>query len=93
MTSYGRQGRRYQYGFPAVADTDIPVIHPTGVSYMKRSTRNLTTSKIVQKAIEVRGLKIVVENRYPCCIRAAFEARGSGKKTCSSSRGPEDPCL
>ncbi|MBS1234740.1 MAG: dehydrogenase/acetyl-CoA synthase complex, beta subunit, partial [Nitrospirae bacterium] len=56
-------------GFPAVADTDIPVIHPTG-----EVEKEFDHSKIVQKAIEVRGLKIVVERPpIPVAYGPAFE--------------------
>src|SRR5512137_1072534 len=40
-------------GFPAIADTDIPVIHPTGVCTYEEVEKELDNSKIVQKAIEL----------------------------------------
>jgi len=61
-------------GFPAVADTDIPVIHPTGVCIYEEVDKEFDHSKIVQKAIEVRGLKIVVEKPpIPVAYGPAFE--------------------
>lgn len=61
-------------GFPAVADTDVPVIHPTGVCTYEEVDREFDHSKIVQRAIEVRGLKIVVEKPpIPVAYGAAFE--------------------
>src|SRR4030066_1191322 len=61
-------------GFPAVADTDIPVIHPTGVCIYEEVDKEFDHSKIVQKAIEVRGLKIVVEKPpIPVSYGPAFE--------------------
>ena len=61
-------------GFPAIADTDIPVIHPTGVCIYEEVDKELDHSKIVQKAIEVRGLKIVVEKPpIPVAYGPAFE--------------------
>ena len=61
-------------GFPAVADTDIPVIHPTGVCIYEEVEKEFDHSKIVQKAIEVRGLKIVVERPpIPVAYGPAFE--------------------
>ena len=39
-------------GFPAVGDTDIPVIHPTGVCTYEEVDKEFDHTKIVQKAIE-----------------------------------------
>lgn len=61
-------------GFPAVADTDIPVIHPTGVCTYEEVEKEFDHAKIVQKAIEVRGLKIIVEKPpIPVAYGPAFE--------------------
>jgi acetyl-CoA synthase len=61
-------------GFPAIADTDIPVIHPTGVCIYEEVDKELDHGNIVQKAIEVRGLKIVVEKPpIPVAYGPAFE--------------------
>ncbi len=61
-------------GFPAVCDTDVPVIHPTGVCIYEEVDKELDHDKIVQKAIEVRGLKITVEKPpIPVAYGPAFE--------------------
>jgi len=61
-------------GFPAVADTDIPVIHPTGVCTYEHVDKEFDHDQIVQKSIEVRGLKIVVEKPpIPVSYGPAFE--------------------
>lgn len=61
-------------GYPAVCDTEVPVIHPTGVCTYEEVDRELDHSKIVQKAIEVRGLKIIVEKPpIPVSFGPAFE--------------------
>lgn len=61
-------------GFPAICDTNVPVIHPTGVCTYEEVERELDHSKIVQKAIEVRGLKIIVEKPpIPVSYGPAFE--------------------
>jgi acetyl-CoA synthase len=61
-------------GYPAVCDTDVPVIHPTGVCIYEEVDKEFDHDKIVQKAIEVRGLKIVVEKPpIPVAYGAAFE--------------------
>ena len=48
-------------GFPAIADTDVPVIHPTGVCTYEEVDKEFDHAKIVRRAIELRGLKITVE--------------------------------
>ena len=61
-------------GYPAVCDTDVPVIHPSGVCLYEEVDRELDHSKIVQKVIEVRGLKITVEKPpIPVGYGPAFE--------------------
>lgn len=61
-------------GFPAICDTDVPVIHPTGVCTYEEVDKELDHDKIVQKAIEVRGLKILVEKPpIPIAYGPAFE--------------------
>lgn len=61
-------------GFPAVCDTDVPVILPTGVCTYEHVDKEFDHVKIVQKAIEVRGLKITVEKPpIPVAYGPAFE--------------------
>jgi len=61
-------------GFPAICDTDVPVIHPTGVCTYEEVEKELDHDKIVQRAIEVRGLKIIVEKPpIPISYGPAFE--------------------
>lgn len=61
-------------GYPAICDTEVPVIHPTGLCTYEEVDRELDHSKIVQKAIEVRGLKIIVEKPpIPVAFGPAFE--------------------
>jgi acetyl-CoA synthase len=61
-------------GFPAVCDTAVPVIHPTGVCTYEEVDRELDHTKIVQRAIEVRGLKITVEKPpIPVAYGPVFE--------------------
>ncbi|MBI5195066.1 MAG: CO dehydrogenase/CO-methylating acetyl-CoA synthase complex subunit beta [Nitrospirae bacterium] len=61
-------------GFPAVCDTDVPVIHPTGVCTYEHVDKELDHNKIVQRAIEVRGLKVTVEKPpIPVAYGPAFE--------------------
>jgi len=61
-------------GYPAICDTDVPVIHPTGVCTYEHVDKELDHSKIVQKAFEVRGLKVTVEKPpIPVAYGPAFE--------------------
>ena len=61
-------------GYPAVCDTDVPVIHPSGVCLYEEVDKELDHGKIVQKVIEVRGLKITVEKPpIPVGYGPAFE--------------------
>jgi acetyl-CoA synthase len=61
-------------GYPAVCDTNVPVIHPTGVCIYEEVDKESDYDKIVQKGIEVRGLKIIVEKPpIPVAYGPAFE--------------------
>ncbi|HLC15103.1 MAG TPA: CO dehydrogenase/CO-methylating acetyl-CoA synthase complex subunit beta, partial [Thermodesulfovibrionia bacterium] len=61
-------------GYPAVCDTDVPVIHPTGICTNEHVDKEFDHKKIVQKAIEVRGLKIIVDKPpVPVAYGPAFE--------------------
>ncbi len=61
-------------GYPAICDTDVPVIHPTGVTPYEEVDKELDHTKIVEKAIEVRGLKILVDKPpIPVAYGPAFE--------------------
>ena len=61
-------------GYPAIADTDIPVIHPTGICTYEHVEKEFDHSKVVQRAFEVRGLKVTVEKPpIPTAYGPAFE--------------------
>lgn len=62
------------YGFPIIADTPIPQILPTGICTYEHVVSNVPHSEIVNKAIEVRGLKVqVAEVPVPVAYGPAFE--------------------
>ena len=70
------------YGFPVIADTDIPEVLPTGVCTYEHVVSNVPHSEIVQRATEVRGLKVTVAKvPIPVSYGPAFE----GERV----RGPE----
>ncbi|MFH1777177.1 MAG: acetyl-CoA decarbonylase/synthase complex subunit alpha/beta [Candidatus Omnitrophota bacterium] len=61
-------------GFPVIADTDIPEIHPTGVTTYEALIKEKDYKKIVSRCIEVRGVKIKVSKiPVPVMYGAAFE--------------------
>ncbi len=61
-------------GFPAIANTDIPVVHPTGVTIYEEVEKELDPKKIIQRCFEVRGLKITVSKPpIPVAFGPAFE--------------------
>ncbi|TET37919.1 MAG: CO dehydrogenase/CO-methylating acetyl-CoA synthase complex subunit beta [Planctomycetota bacterium] len=62
------------YGFPTIADSDIPQILPTGVCTYEHVVSNVPVGEMLEKAIEVRGLKIVVSKiDVPVSVSPAFE--------------------
>jgi acetyl-CoA synthase len=71
---YANAAGAINYGFPAITDTDIPEILPTGVCTYEHVVANITYDKIVEKCIEVRGLKITItEIPIPVPYSPAFE--------------------
>ena len=61
-------------GFPAIANTDIPTVHPTGVTIYEEVEKELDPKKLVQRCFEVRGLKITVSKPpIPVAFGPAFE--------------------
>jgi len=62
------------WGFPTIADTDIPEVLPTGVCTYEHVVSNVPHDEIVQKSVEVRGLKTVITKvDIPLSYGAAFE--------------------
>ncbi|OEU56396.1 MAG: CO dehydrogenase/CO-methylating acetyl-CoA synthase complex subunit beta [Desulfobulbaceae bacterium S3730MH12] len=83
------------WGFPTLADTDIPEILPTGICTYEHVVANVPHDEICQKSVEVRGLKInVTEIDIPNAFGPAFEGErvrgadlfgqmGGGKSQCT----------
>lgn len=62
------------FGFPVVADTDIDQILPTGVCRYEHVVSPVSRDKMVDKAIEIRGLKLSVDKPdIPVPYGPAFE--------------------
>jgi len=71
---YATAAGAINYGFPVIADSDIPEILPTGVCTYEHVVSNIPHDQIVEKAIEVRGLKIIItEIPIPVAVSPAFE--------------------
>jgi acetyl-CoA synthase len=83
------------WGFPTIADTDIPEVLPTGICTYEHVVANVAHSDMVQKSVEVRGLKTTVsEIEIPCAFGPAYEGErvrgadlycqaGGGKTQCT----------
>ena len=71
---YATAAGAISYGFPTIADSDIPEILPTGVCTYEHVVSNIKHDEIVEKCIEVRGLKIKIsEVPIPVGYSPAFE--------------------
>jgi acetyl-CoA synthase len=83
------------WGFPTLADTDIPEILPTGICTYEHVVANVPHEEMVQKSVEVRGLKVSVSSiEIPCSFGPAYEGErvrgadlyaqmGGGKTQCT----------
>ena len=71
---YATAAGAINFGFPVLSDVDIPQILPTGICTYEHVVSGIPPSKIVNKAIEVRGLEIkVTEIPIPVPYGAGFE--------------------
>jgi len=71
---YAAAAGAINYGFPTIADTDIPEILVTGICTYEHVVSDIPHDEIVQKAIEVRGLKIqIAKIDIPVSHSPAFE--------------------
>jgi len=62
------------WGFPTLADTDIPEVLPTGICTYEHVVANVTHEEMVQKSVEIRGLKVHVSDiDIPCSFGPAYE--------------------
>ena len=57
---YAAAAGAINYGFPTIAHTNIPQILPTGICTYEHVVSNVPLDEIVDKAVEVRGLKVTV---------------------------------
>jgi acetyl-CoA synthase len=85
---YATAAGAISYGFPTIATSDIPQILPTGVCTYEHVVSNISCDELVQKAIEVRGLKIkVVDMPIPVSYGPAFEGERVRKEDTYAEAG------
>lgn len=71
---YANAAGAINWGFPVIADTPIPEILPTGICTYEHVVSNVPHDQIVQRAIEVRGLKVTISKiDIPVAYGPAFE--------------------
>ena len=71
---YANAAGAINWGFPTIADSPIPEVLPTGICTYEHVVSNIPHDQIVQKAVEVRGLKVTVANMpIPVSYGPAFE--------------------
>ncbi len=71
---YANAAGALNFGFPVIADTPIPEILPSGIATYEQVVSNVPHDQIVARAVEVRGLKVVVtEVPVPVAYGPAFE--------------------
>ncbi len=71
---YANAAGAINWGFPTISDYDIPEVLPSGICTYEHVVSNIPHDEIVQKAIEVRGLKVnVTKIDIPMSFGPAFE--------------------
>ncbi|MBA4370086.1 MAG: CO dehydrogenase/CO-methylating acetyl-CoA synthase complex subunit beta [Coriobacteriaceae bacterium] len=92
---YATAAGAISYGFPTIATSDIPQILPTGVCTYEHVVSNVTCDELVQRAIEVRGLKIkVLDVPVPVSYGPAFEGERVRKEdTYAETGGQKSPAF
>jgi acetyl-CoA synthase len=85
---YATAAGAINYGFPVIADSDIPEILPTGICTYEHVVSRIPHDKIVEKCVEVRGLKVKVTNiPIPVPVSPAFEGERIRKEDMQSEFG------
>ncbi|NDY43298.1 CO dehydrogenase/CO-methylating acetyl-CoA synthase complex subunit beta [Dissulfurirhabdus thermomarina] len=71
---YANAAGAINWGFPTISDWDIPEVLPTGICTYEHVVSRVPHDEIVQKSIEVRGLKVTVSKiDIPVAYGPAFE--------------------
>jgi acetyl-CoA synthase len=70
---YAAAAGAISYGFPTIANTDIPQILPTGICTYEHVVSTVPIDRIVEKCLEVRGCKVkITKVPIPVAYGAAF---------------------
>lgn len=82
------------WGFPTLADTDIPEILPTGICTYEHVVANVPHTEMCQRSVEVRGLKVTVSQiDIPLAFGPAYEGeRVRGKDLHAQCGGGQTQC-
>ena len=81
------------WGFPTLADTDIPEILPVGVCTYEHVVANVPHSEICQRSVEVRGLKVSVSQiDIPMAFGPAYEGERVRGQDLFAQTGSKTPC-
>lgn len=71
---YANAAGAINWGFPTISDWDIPEVLPTGICTYEHVVSRVPHDEIVQRSIEVRGLKVSVSKiDIPVSYGPAFE--------------------
>ncbi|TKJ36853.1 CO dehydrogenase/CO-methylating acetyl-CoA synthase complex subunit beta [candidate division LCP-89 bacterium B3_LCP] len=71
---YATAAGAINFGFPVIADTDIPEILPTGICTYEHVVSNISHDDMPSRAIQVRGVKIKIQKiDIPVRYGPAFE--------------------
>ena len=85
---YATAAGAINFGFPTIADSDIPEILVTGVCPYEHVVSRVPYDRIVQRAVEVRGLKVSIsEMPIPVPYGPAFEGERIRKEEMSVEMG------
>lgn len=90
---YANGAGAINWGFPVISDWDIPEIKPYGICTYEHVVSKVPHSEIVDRAIEVRGLKVTsVKLDIPVAYAPAFEGERVRKDDlyleCGGGRSP-----
>lgn len=90
---YANGAGAINWGFPVISDWDIPEIKPYGICTYEHVVSQVPHSEIVDRAIEVRGLKVTsVKLDIPVAYAPAFEGERVRKDDlyleCGGGRSP-----
>ena len=91
---YATAAGAINFGFPVIADTDIPEILPSGICTYEHVVSNVSHERLVNKAVEVRGLRLKISHiPIPVSYSAAFEGERVRKEQLHVEFGRGSPAF